>query len=120
MKGSAMLFRNSSKVIDPKQAKEMMNRGILLIDVREVSEWNKGHAPGAIHLPLGTLQDNLHRVPRDSQVLVCCRSGNRSAKAVALLTQQGYQALDIDGGMAAWDANGLPVVNNRGTRGSIV
>lgn len=114
-----MLFRNSSKVIDPKQAKEMMNRGIMLIDVREISEWNKGHAPGAIHLPLDAIQNNLHRIPRDSQVLVCCRSGNRSAKAVSFLTQQGYQALDVDGGMAAWDANGLPVVNNRGTRGSI-
>lgn len=115
-----MLFRSKSKAVDPVDAKAMMDRGTILIDVREISEWNAGHAPGAVHIPLASLGGNLNRIPRDEDVLVCCRSGNRSSSAVAMLTEKGFYAINVTGGMSQWDASGLPVVNTKGYRGSVV
>lgn len=114
-----MIFKKNLKTVDPKKAKEMMDEGTLLIDVREVSEWNQGHAPEALHIPLATLGNNLHRIPRDAEVLVCCRSGSRSSSAVSFLIEKGYHAINVGGGMSAWQSQGLPLVNTRGLRGSV-
>lgn len=114
-----MLFRSKSKAVDPIDAKAMIDRGTMLIDVREISEWNAGHAPEAVHIPLASLAVNLSRVPRDEDVLVCCKSGNRSSSAVALLSENGFNAINVTGGMSKWDASGLPVVNTKGYRGSV-
>lgn len=115
-----MLFRKSAKAVDPHEAKELVEQGTMMIDVRELSEWNHGHAPGATHLPMSRIQENLHRVPKDSDILVCCRSGSRSSAVVSFLLNNGYNAINLKGGMAAWHARGLPVVNSKGVRGSIV
>lgn len=117
--GPVVIFKKISKSVHPHQAKEMMDEGTLLIDVREVSEWNHGHAPGALHLPLATLSNNLQHIPLDEVVLVCCRSGSRSSSAVSYLIDNGYKAINVEGGMSAWQSHGLPVVNTKGLRGSI-
>lgn len=114
-----MLFNKVAKSVNPAKAKEMMDQGTLLIDVRELSEWNHGHAPGVLHIPLASLEDNLHRIPKDEEILVCCRSGNRSSSAVSLLKKMGIQAINLDGGMMAWQRQGLPIVNSKGVRGTI-
>lgn len=114
-----MFFNRSRTSVDPKEAKSMVDQGALLLDVREISEWNHGHAPGALNIPLGSLPQNLHRLPKDSTILVCCRSGGRSASAVSLLAENGIHAINVQGGMSAWDSHGLPVVNTKGYRGVI-
>lgn len=81
----------------------------VLIDVREDDEWAAGHAGQAVHLPLGDLPVRLGEVPRDARVHVVCRSGARSARAVAFLLEQGVDAVNVDGGMRAWAAAGLPM-----------
>lgn len=113
------MFGRNARSVDPREAKDLLDRGVTMIDVREVSEWNQGHAPRATHIPLDSLAENLHRIPRDEEVLVCCRSGSRSSSAVSFLVQRGYRPLNLNGGMSSWDAHGLPVVNSRGTRGAI-
>jgi rhodanese-related sulfurtransferase len=85
----------------------------LLLDVREPDEWDAGHAPQAVHVPL-------HDVPvgwraalaerGDRRVCVICRVGSRSAHATAYLLAQGVDAVNVHGGMLAWQAAGLPVV----------
>lgn len=75
----------------------------LLIDVREPDEWAAGHAPNAIHIPLGELPARLHELPDTDDTLgIVCRMGGRSARAVAWLAHQGYDVANVEGGMLAW------------------
>lgn len=92
--------------------------GPVLLDVREPYEWEAGHAPSAVHVPLGELAPD--RIPTGSPVLVVCHVGGRSAQAAAVLAANGWQAVNVTGGMAAWAAAGLPVVTDDGTPGRIV
>ena len=87
----------------------------LLLDVRELDEWEAGRAPGAVHLPMSQLPARLAEVPADRPVAVVCRSGHRSAQVTAYLVAQGRaQVRNVDGGMAAWAALGLPMVGEPG------
>jgi rhodanese-related sulfurtransferase len=81
--------------------------GVILLDVREPSEWADGHAPGAVLLSLGQLDptDFVASAP----VYVICRSGNRSATATRALVNAGVDAYNVVGGMTAWTAAGFPV-----------
>lgn len=81
----------------------------LLVDVREDDEWVAGHAPDAVHLPMSQLPARFAELPDDVPVAVVCRSGGRSAQVTAYLLAQGRQARNVDGGMGAWAALGLPM-----------
>jgi rhodanese-related sulfurtransferase len=85
-----------------------------LLDVREADEWTAGHAPTARHLPMSELTGRLDELPDDDPLYVVCRSGGRSARVVAYLAQQGYPAVNVDGGMQAWSAQGRAVVADSG------
>ncbi len=75
----------------------------VMIDVREQDEWDAGHAPGAIHIPLGDLPARLSELPdTDTTIPIVCRSGARSGRAVAWLVQQGFDTANVGGGMQAW------------------
>ena len=91
--------------------------GHALVDVREPHEWAAGHAPDAVHVPLGELHPD--RLPAAERVLCICRSGARSAQAVAVLRNAGYDAVNVEGGMKAWHADGLPVVCEDGHPGAV-
>jgi rhodanese-related sulfurtransferase len=86
----------------------------VILDVREDDEWAAGHAPGAIHIPLGDLPSRLAELAEAGNgagpVAVTCRGGGRSSRAVAWLTQQGYDVANLEGGMKAWHAAGKPMV----------
>lgn len=89
------------------EAAATRRRGVLLLDVREADEWRSGHAPGAVHVPLGQLDPA--RLPEADTVYVICRSGNRSAMATQVLLAAGVDAHNVAGGMGAWARAGLPV-----------
>lgn len=79
----------------------------VLVDVREPHEWEAGHAPGAIHIPLGELPSRIGELPEtDDAVAIVCRSGGRSARAVQWLAQQGYDVVNVEGGMLEWQRAG--------------
>ena len=87
----------------------------LLVDVREREEWQAGHVAGATHIPLGTLPGAASSLPKDREMLVICRTGNRSAKAQAKLAQAGFtQVTNVTGGMTAWAEHDLPIVTGEG------
>ena len=86
-----------------------------MLDVREADEWAAGHAPSATHLPMSELTARLDELPEEDPLYVVCRSGGRSARVVAYLANQGYPAVNVDGGMQAWSAQGRAVVADSGT-----
>ncbi len=83
-----------------------------LVDVREADEWDLGHAPGAVHLPLGEIEGRLDELPADRPLVVTCRSGGRSSRAVAFLRESGYEAVNLDGGMLEWQRQNRPLTHD--------
>lgn len=84
----------------------------LLIDVREESEWNAGHASGSMHLGKGIIERDIEsKVPdRDTKLVLYCGGGFRSALAADNLQKMGYRdVISLDGGWRAWTGAGLPV-----------
>jgi DMSO/TMAO reductase YedYZ molybdopterin-dependent catalytic subunit len=77
--------------------------------VREPGEWQSGHAPRAILIPMGEVQARRHELPEAKRIVVVCRSGGRSAAITGTLRAHGYDAVNLTGGMCAWAAAGLPV-----------
>jgi rhodanese-related sulfurtransferase len=102
-----------SKSISVQQAVVLQNKGAVMVDVRELAEFQEVCAPGAINVPLSLIQkigDAAYRNqgidPNTEGLLVICRSGGRSAMACG---QLGDNAINVEGGMLAWQAAGLPV-----------
>lgn len=87
---------------------------VVLLDVREPDEWVAGHAPGALHVPLGDVPARLADLPRDADVVVVCHGGGRSARATAWLLDQGYDCRNLSGGMVAYAAAGRPLESDTG------
>jgi rhodanese-related sulfurtransferase len=85
-----------------------------LLDVREQDEWVAGHAPGAVHIPMTQIQARVDEVPSDQPVYVVCRVGGRSLQVAAWLNRLGREAVNVGGGMQAWEAHKLPMVSETG------
>jgi len=85
-----------------------------LLDVRDDDEWAAGHAPGAVHIPLVELPQRFGELDLDATLHVICRSGGRSARAVAWLQHQGVDAVNVAGGMGAWSEVGHPMGSEDG------
>lgn len=104
----------------PTDASALLDDGALLLDVREKSEFNAGHAPQARNVPLSQLSSRLSKLPADRTIVTVCRSGSRSAHAARLLAGEGYEVVNLTGGMNAWRRSGLQVVANGGRPGRVV
>ena len=92
----------------------------VLLDVREADEWEAGHASRAQWVPLGELETARFRLPMNRRIVCVCRSGVRSARAAESLIAWGFDAANMEGGMKAWAASGLPVVRDDGTPGKVI
>ncbi len=97
---------SSYQQISQEEAKEMMDtQDVIILDVREQDEYDSGHIPGAILLPVGTIDEETAAevIPeKDSTVLVYCRSGNRSKTASSALAELGYTNIYEFGGINTW------------------
>ena len=96
----------SYEQITQEKAKEMMDtQDVIVLDVREQDEYDSGHIPGAVLLPVGTIDEDTagEVIPeKDSTVLVYCRSGNRSKTASDTLVKLGYTNVYEFGGINTW------------------
>lgn len=100
--------------ISVEEAAQKQSEGAYLLDVREVSEWEETHIQGAELVPLGQLVTRLDQIPTDREIVVVCRSGNRSAAGRDILLEAGFsQVTSMTGGMNAWKASGLPTEPDR-------
>ena len=102
------------------EAVAMLRDGALLLDVRELDEWNAGHAPEATHIPMGELGAQIGRVDPAQPIIIICRSGRRSDHAAAALRNAGYDAYNFSGGMHAWQQAGGTVLTTAGHPGSVI
>jgi rhodanese-related sulfurtransferase len=99
-----------STEITASAADEQIRAGAFLLDVREDDEWQDGHAPAAVHIPMGELSARSGELPADRTIICVCHIGGRSAVVTDALNRGGWTALNLSGGMNAWQAAGLPIV----------
>jgi rhodanese-related sulfurtransferase len=92
------------------------------VDVREPYEWEGGRIEAAIHIPLAQLMagGEKGKVDPSKPVVAVCRSGNRSELATTMLRARGYQAENMEGGMEAWERDGLPFSTADGGPGRVL
>src|SRR6266540_2961149 len=108
----AQQVRPFIKEVQPDEAAKERDAGVRVVDVREQSEWDAGHIPGADHMPLGTVaQVANERLPKkDERIVVHCAAGVRSAVAAYQLQQLGFtNVASMAGGFEQWRRQGLPV-----------
>lgn len=103
--------------IKPNEAVQLMNHeNPLLLDVRELDEFNKSHIIGATHIPENELENRIKEIETwmEKPILIICRTGQRSAKAASTLKHNSFKQLHkLDGGMMAWVSASLPVQGKR-------
>jgi rhodanese-related sulfurtransferase len=97
--------------LSPAESRKAILDGAFILDVREPDEWTVSRVEGALHIPLGSLEERLSEVPRDRPVLAYCGGGYRSSSAASVLERAGIETvLSIRGGFSAWADAGEPVV----------
>lgn len=91
--------------ISPKAVEQKLNDGVTMniIDVRETEEVAEGKIPGAINIPLGLIEFRKQDLDPSKEYVMVCRSGGRSGRATEYLEGQGYQVINMTGGMLAWE-----------------
>lgn len=105
------LFGSSGSVISAKDAKTRIDteKALFILDVRQPDEFRDGHIGGAKLIPLNELPTRIDELPKDREIICVCRSGARSSAAVGQLGRAGYTAINLQGGMIAWQQAGLPI-----------
>ena len=100
--------------VDVGEARDLIGEkaGLVVLDVRTVSEFDSGHLEGAINIPVEELSGRLSELNQNDELLVYCRTGNRSTTAVGILRESGYERIyHMDGGITAWNSAGFPTVS---------
>ncbi|HEY5265559.1 MAG TPA: rhodanese-like domain-containing protein [Acidimicrobiales bacterium] len=100
--------------VSVNEAIELLDGDAVLLDVRQEDEWNAGHAPMASLIPLAELPDHLDELPRNRLIICACRSGGRSLRAATFLQENGFDVVNLTGGMMAWFAEDLPFESDSG------
>jgi rhodanese-related sulfurtransferase len=115
VEGIARLYLDGRDDLEPVSLKELQRRlregDITLIDVRPEAEYQAGHIPGALSVPVAELKRRLREIPKRREVVAYCRGPYcvYSVEAVGILRKQGYRARRTEHGLPDWQASGLPV-----------
>lgn len=104
--------KNSLEVLNMEELLDRMkSKNVILLDVRPTDEFEKGHIPGAIHVPANELMKKLKKLPKTKEYIVYCRGPFCvfADEAIHVLTKNGYKAKRLEQGFADWKVKGLPV-----------
>jgi rhodanese-related sulfurtransferase len=94
--------------VDPSQAQQLIDAGWRVIDVRTDAEWAHGHLAGSHHVPMDQVVEEIGG-HLEHPLLLVCASGGRSLRVARYLAAQGAETANLDGGLHAWEAAGLPI-----------
>ena len=95
------------------------DESVVLLDVRENDEWQRGHAEGAQHIPMGEVPARIGEIDPGAKLFVVCHLGGRSLRVARYLAQNGYEPINVSGGMQAWAEAGRPVITDGGGVGTL-
>jgi rhodanese-related sulfurtransferase len=101
------VFGNHVPAVQPGEVAARRAAGWTLLDVRSDDEWADGRIAGSVHIPMDQLMERLDEI--DDRVVCVCAVGARSARVAQFLNAQGREAVNLDGGLYAWEGSGLPV-----------
>ena len=99
---------DDTPTIAPAEVYQKRAEGWMLLDVRTEEEWSRGRIDGSVHIPMDQLTSRLDEV--GERVVCICAVGARSGRVTAFLNQQGFEAVNLDGGLQNWVGAGKPVV----------
>ena len=99
--------------LDARSAAARLAAGAILLDVREQSEWDAGHVPGAIHIPYENVRARAHELPLDRRIVTYCAGGVRSSLAASILESSGHDVANLHGGFTAWRNADLAVATEK-------
>jgi rhodanese-related sulfurtransferase len=103
-----------AKEISVEEAFQKYEAGTFVLDVRTQEEWDEYHAPNTTLIPLDQLPNRVDEVPKDQEIVIICRSGNRSLVGRDVLLEAGFeQVTSAAGGLKAWSAAGYPIEGTR-------
>lgn len=106
------LFGERVPEVSPQEAYEMHfeeDVPAFILDVRQPSEYRWGIIAGAERIPLTQLARSLDELPDEKKIVTICQSSHRSPLAARMLRKAGFEVVNVEGGMAAWDRAGLPL-----------
>jgi rhodanese-related sulfurtransferase len=98
-----------AREVSREEARELLEGGAQLVDVRASHEWEAGHIRGAVHLPLDELAERAGELDPERPVILYCRGGTRSSMATEALAESGYDAAKLSEGVVGWEEEGLPL-----------
>lgn len=107
--GGGATSTTSAREISVDQAYELYQAGSFVLDVRTQEEWDEYHAPNTTLIPLDELEARISELPKDQDIVIVCRSGNRSQQARDILLDAGFSATSMAGGLKEWYAKGYPI-----------
>lgn len=98
--------------VSVSEALAKRDSGAFILDVRQPEEWNEAHIPDATLIPLDQLPDRINELSKDQEIVVVCRSGNRSAQGRDILLEAGFtDVTSMAGGLNEWKTAGYPTVS---------
>jgi rhodanese-related sulfurtransferase len=102
----------------PTVTVDALPEGAVLLDCRENDEWTAGHISGAVHVPMNDVPQRVAgrsgELTPEATIVVVCKMGGRSAHVAAWLNSNGFDAVNLDGGMLAWATSGRAMVSEDG------
>jgi len=111
--GSGSSTAIQASEINVEQAYQLYEQGAFVLDIRTQEEWDEYRAPNTTLIPLDQLQGRVSELPKDEQIVVICRSGNRSQEGRDILLAAGLNAISVSGGLKEWSAQGYPIEGTR-------
>lgn len=108
-----------AQVTIPELQAAMAAGGARIIDVREQWEYTEGHVDGSSWVPMSLVPVNVDEFRGDAPAYIICRTGNRSGQVAMWLARQGIEAINVAGGIVAWQQAGLPVATGMDNEGTL-
>jgi rhodanese-related sulfurtransferase len=103
---------NYPREISVEEAVAKRDAGAFILDVRQPEEWNEFHIPDSTLIPLGELAARADELPEHQEIVIVCRSGNRSAQGRDILLEAGFtEVTSMAGGLTQWRAAGYPTIS---------